>query len=78
MGKTAKIAHQLWFTVGAVVILMLLAMGLIGRHVIAQQAQDDAMTTELGSRLDTATRWMGYFDGAIEAAERAVAEVLSG
>lgn len=26
---------------------------------------------------ETATRWMGYFDGAIEAAERAVAEVLS-
>lgn len=25
---------------------------------------------------ETATRWMGYFDGAIEAAERAVAEVL--
>lgn len=25
---------------------------------------------------ETATRWMGYFDGAIDAAERAVAEVL--
>ena len=25
---------------------------------------------------ETATRWMGYFDGAIEAAERAAAEVL--
>ena len=59
MGKTTKIAHQLWFTVGAVVVLMLLAMGLIGRHVVAQQTQDDAMTTELGTRLDTATRWMG-------------------
>lgn len=26
---------------------------------------------------ETATRWMGYFDGAVEAAERAVAEVLA-
>ncbi|GAB3367187.1 MULTISPECIES: methyl-accepting chemotaxis protein [Giesbergeria] len=59
MNKTSQIAHQLWWTVGAVVILMLLAMGLIGRHVMQQQAQDDAMTAELGARLDTATRWMG-------------------
>lgn len=26
---------------------------------------------------ETATRWMGYFDGAVQAAERAVAEVLA-
>ena len=59
MNKTSKISQQLWLTVGAVILLMLLAMGFIGRHVMQQQAQDDAMTAELGLRLDTATRWMG-------------------
>jgi monoamine oxidase len=26
---------------------------------------------------ETATRWMGYFDGAVQAGERAAAEVLN-
>jgi len=59
MHKTSKISQQLWLTVGTVILLMLLAMGFMGRHIMQQQAEDDVMTAELSQRLDIATRWMG-------------------
>ena len=54
-----RIAHKLWFSVMAIVLLMAAAIGFSGYRTLTVEAESDAASAELASRVEAALRWTG-------------------
>ena len=54
-----RIAHQLWLAVAFVITMLVLIVGFSGYRTAMLQTQGDAVSRELGARLDAASLWMG-------------------
>ncbi|MGP1684196.1 MAG: methyl-accepting chemotaxis protein, partial [Giesbergeria sp.] len=54
-----RIAHKLWLSVLAIVLMLAVVVGFAGFRSARAQVESDAVTAAMKLRVDSATRWMG-------------------
>ncbi|WP_037473103.1 methyl-accepting chemotaxis protein, partial [Simplicispira psychrophila] len=54
-----RMAHKLWFSVMAIVALLVAAIGFAGYRTITVEAESEVASAALASRVEAALRWMG-------------------
>ena len=54
-----RMAHKLWLAVTAIVLAMVVVVGVSAYRSARVQAQSEALSSEMGGRIDAAVRWMG-------------------
>ena len=59
MTNNLRIAHKLWLSVLALIVLLVAVMGFAAYRTSKSQAQADAVTRELASRVESALKWQG-------------------
>ncbi len=59
MTNNLRIAHKLWLSVLALIVLLVAVVGFAAYRSSKSQAQADAVTRELASRVESALKWQG-------------------
>ena len=59
MTNNLRIAHKLWLSVLALIVLLVAVVGFAAYRSSKSQAQADAVTRELASRVESALKWHG-------------------
>ena len=59
MTNNLRMGHKLWLSVLAIIVLLVAVVGFAGYRSSKSQAQADAVTRELATRVESALKWQG-------------------
>lgn len=59
MTNNLRMGHKLWLSVLAIIVLLVAVVGFRGYRSSKSQAQADAVTRELATRVESALKWQG-------------------